>query len=199
MGRDKALLPVRGVPMIEIALEKLRTFCAAVSISGNRDDLAGYSNVVHETRMDAGPAAGIEAGLRAARQPWALFLPVDVPLVPADLLRRWCEEALRVNMTVSFLGVSQKQPAFCLLRRVRSESFTRMLDEGERRLEVLLNRTAETDDVASWMYDAYDLYGYPDYQGPDGQTLQKWFANLNTPEEFAAAERDRNTSSRLKY
>jgi len=189
MGRDKALLPFCGRPMVEIAVENLRGFCAEVSIAGNRDDLNRFAPVVHDERMDCGPAAGIEAGLNASRQEWAMFVPVDVPLVPGELLRRWYEEALRMNMTVSCLDISGKQAAFCLTRRERSASFTRVLEEGERKLEGLLNGAAEADHVASWMYDAYDLYGYPDYQGPDEQTLEKWFMNVNTPEELAAAER----------
>lgn len=189
MGRDKALLRFCGRPMVEIAVEKLSSFCAAVSIAGNRDDLADFAPVVHERRLEAGPAAGIEAGLIASEQPWAMFIPVDVPLVPVELLRRWCEEAIRMNMTVSYLGITQTQAAFCLMRRERSASLTRMLEEGERKLEGLLIRTAEADDCASWMYDAYDLYGYPDYRGPDEQTLERWFMNVNTPEELAMAER----------
>jgi molybdopterin-guanine dinucleotide biosynthesis protein A len=188
MGRDKALLELCGRPMAEIAVEKLRSFCAAVSIAGNRDELASFAPVVRETRLGVGPAAGVEAGLRSCAEEWAMFIPVDVPLVPGELLRRWCEEALRANMTVSYLGITHKQPAFCLMRRERLASFTRVLDEGERRLEVLLNRTAEADDCASWMYDAYDLYGYPDYRGPDDQTLERWFLNVNTPEELTTAE-----------
>jgi len=188
MGNDKALLELCGEPMVQIAVEKLRSFCAEVSIAGNRNDLSGFAPVVREARVEAGPAAGIEAGLRACAQEWAMFVPVDVPLVPRELLRRWCEEALRMNMTVSYLGISDKQPAFCLLRSERLASFTQVLDEGERKLEVVLNRTAEADDSASWMYDAYDLYGYPDYRGPDGQTLERWFLNVNTPEELLTAE-----------
>ncbi len=189
MGTDKALLRVGGVPMIQIAVEKLRSFCAEVSIAGNRNDLSGFAEVVNETRTDAGPAAGIEAGLRAAREPWAMFVPVDVPLVPAELLRRWSEEALRANRSVSFLGVVRKQPAFCLLRRERSDSFTRVVEDGERRLEVLLHETAKADNDDSWMYDEYDLYGYPEYRGPDEQTLERWFINVNTAEDLAGVER----------
>jgi molybdopterin-guanine dinucleotide biosynthesis protein A len=187
MGVDKALLKVGGVPMIEIAVEKLRSFCAAVSIAGNRDDLRGYAEIVHETRIDAGPAAGIEAGLKASREPWVMFIPVDVPLVPAELLRRWCEEALRVNMTVSFLAISRKQPAFCLMRRDQAQSFTHALDEGERRLEPLLSRTATEDKVGLWAYEMLELYAEPEY--PDERTWERWFMNLNTPEDLAEAER----------
>jgi molybdopterin-guanine dinucleotide biosynthesis protein A len=189
MGVDKALLKLGGVPMVEIALEKLRSFCAEVSIAGNRDDLSGYAEVVHETRVDVGPAAGIEAGLRAAREPWVMFVPVDVPLVPAELLRRWCEEALRVNMTVSYLHCFQSQPAFCLMRCERAASFTRALDEGERRVEVLVNRAAEIDDYASWAYEAYELYGNSYFGESEDEILGRWFMNVNTREDLEEVER----------
>jgi molybdopterin-guanine dinucleotide biosynthesis protein A len=190
MGVDKATMPFRGRPMVEIAVEKLRGLCTEVSIAGNRDDLVSYASVVSEERTECGPGAGVEAGLKACTQPWALFIPVDVPLVPAEFLRLWVEEALRVRMSVSFVGIYSvgKQPAFCLLQRERLGSFARLLDGGERRLEVLLNLAASKDGYASWMYDERDLYGYPDYRGPDEQTLASWFANVNTPEELAAAE-----------
>ena len=189
MGRDKALLRFRGRPMVEIAVDKLRSFCAEVSICGNRDDLAVFAPVVQESRLNTGPAAGIEAGLTACSQPWAMFLPVDVPLVPAEFLRLWVEEALRVDMSVSYLAAWSKQPAFCMLKRERARSFSALLDKGERALEPLLNFTAEADGVAFWMYDPYDLYGYPEYRGPDEVTLEHWFSNINTPEELESTER----------
>jgi molybdopterin-guanine dinucleotide biosynthesis protein A len=191
MGQDKALLRVGGRPMVEIAVEKLRMFCAEVSIAGNRDDLSGYAPVVREDRVDAGPGAGVEAGLKACKQPWAMFVPVDVPLVPAEFLRIWCEEALRVRMSVSYLGVTEKQPAFCLLQRERLASFTQLLDGGERQLELLLNLSASADGYASWMYDEWELYGnprHPDYQGPDEPTLERWFTNVNSPEDLAKVD-----------
>jgi molybdopterin-guanine dinucleotide biosynthesis protein A len=138
--------------------------------------------------MDCGPAAGIEAGLKASRQEWAMFIPVDVPLVPMEFLRLWAEEALRVRMRVSFLGVMGKQPTFCLLQREREASFSRLLEKGERRLEPLLHFTGEADGYPSWMYDERDLYGYPDYRGPDKDTLERWFLNINTAEELLIAE-----------
>ena len=188
MGEDKALLQFCGRPMVEIAVEKLRGFCAEVWIAGNREDLAGYAPAVRETRVGVGPAAGIEAGLRAAKEEWAMFVPVDVPLVPGALLKRWAEEAMRVGMTVSFLGIGGKQPAFCLLHRERLTSFAKSLDGGERRLEVLLNRSAEADGCASWMYDEYEVYGRVGDGTPDREMLERWFANVNTPEDLAEAE-----------
>ena len=191
MGQDKALLRVGRRPMVEIAVEKLRMFCAEVSIAGNRDDLSGYAPVVREDRVDAGPGAGVEAGLKACKQPWAMFVPVDVPLVPAELLRRWALEAMRDPMSVSYLGASfpnayWKQPAFCLLEQERQKTFSKLLDEGERGLEELLNRTAWADHQASFMYDEYELY--PKDQRPDEAIQERWFTNVNTPEDLARVD-----------
>lgn len=184
MGRDKALLELGGRALVEIAVEKLSSFCAQVSIAGNRDDLARFAPVVHEERLECGPGAGVEAGLKACAQPWALFIPVDVPLVPKELLRQWAEEALHVGTSISYLEFLHKQPAFCLLQRERQATFSRLLDTGERRLEVLLNRTAEADRSASSMYSDVELY--PEPQRPSADTLQHWFLNVNTPEDLAA-------------
>lgn len=184
MGVDKATVLFDGRPMVEIALEKLRGICAEVSIAGNREDLNGFAPLVREERVECGPGAGVEAGLMVCMQPWALFVPVDVPLVPAEFLRLWVEEALRVGMSVSYLGVLGKQPAFCLLQRERLASFSRLLDGGERRLEVLLQRAASDDGCSSQMYDERDLYGWPEYRGPDEATLERWFANVNTPDDL---------------
>jgi molybdopterin-guanine dinucleotide biosynthesis protein A len=185
MGVDKALLELQGRPLVEIAVEKLRSFCAEVSIAGNRDDLSGFAPVVHEERMECGPGAGVEAGLKAARQDWVMFVPVDVPLVPAEYLRMWVEEALRVGVGVSYLGITGvgKQPAFCLLQKERLAAFLGSMDSGERRLAVLLNKAASADGGAARMYCERDLCGYPD-DGPDEGTLERWFANVNTPDDL---------------
>ncbi len=189
MGEDKALLRVCGRPMVEIAVEKLREFCAEVGIAGNRDDLAEFAPVVREARLNQGPAAGIEAGLLVATQPWVMFIPVDVPLVPVGLLHRWCEETLRVGKCVSYLGMGGRmQPAFCLLQRDRLAAFTRVLNGGERRLEVLLNRSADADGYASWVYDEHELYGRIEDRAPREETLERWFLNVNTPQDLVEAE-----------
>jgi molybdopterin-guanine dinucleotide biosynthesis protein A len=173
MGVDKATLLFCGRPMIEIAVEKLRSFCAEVSIAGNRDDLAGFATVVHETRLESGPAAGVEAGLRAAKQDWVMFLPVDVPLVPADWLQRWAEDVLHQSdrgLQASNLFVEVNQPAFCMLRRECAESFSQGLESGERKLSRLLR--------LSGLHETYE----------PSSANSRWFLNINTPQDLAEAE-----------
>jgi molybdenum cofactor guanylyltransferase len=180
MGEDKALLGFCGRPMVEIAVEKLRGFCGEVTIAGNREDLAGFAPVVRETRVDAGPAAGIEAGLGAATEAWAMFMPVDVPLVPGEVLRGWAEAVVaREGVVASYLRCGRDQPAFCMLRSECGQRFSEALEGGERRLGVLLERASEG---FSWVYDL-DGRGGKDVAG-----RERWFANVNTPQELAEAE-----------
>lgn len=182
MGSDKARLPFLGRPMVELAVEKLRGFCAEVSIAGNRADLGEFAPVVPETRLETGPAAGIEAGLAASRQPWSIFLPVDAPLVPARLLRRWSEAVLAgQGLAASYLRCGGSQPTFCMVRAYCRERLSAGLDQGCRRLEELL-KIAGGGGI--WVCDAQDLA-----EVADQRSAAHWFTNINTPQELVLAER----------
>ncbi len=197
MGADKALLRFCGRPMVEIAVEKLRGFCADVGIVGNREDLAEFAPVVRETRLDAGPAAGIEAGLGVATQPWTMFIPLDVPLVPGEFLRRWADSVLDMAkvgpIALSHLWVSTEQPAFCMIRSDKEEAFRAALESGERRLALLFHCAEGTD--VHWVHDLYDIYGFRQYEGPATNTVDRCFMNVNTPEDLAKAEAWASSSS----
>lgn len=188
MGQDKALLRVRGKPMVAIAVEKLQQFCSQVSIAGNRDDLSLFAPVLREARLDAGPGAGIEAGLKASSHAWAMFIPVDVPLVPAGLLRAWVEDVMagssQKRSTGSYLRAEGRpQPTFCTLMRESQSAWTEMLDQGEHRLELILDRiqapgrnVVESVEAAQYEPRATPLL------------IKSWFRNVNTPEELSEAE-----------
>lgn len=189
MGADKALLEFRGRPLVEIALEKLREFCMEVSIAGNRDDLGGFAPVVREERVDCGPAAGIEAGLKASQQEWAMFVPVDVPLVPGELLRRWAEDVIALGgngMGASFLlSNAGREPAFCMVRRGCVAKVGAMIDSGLRRLDdVLLSIDGNEGD--SWV-EARSLAKYAAHK-PSELAVERWFLNVNTPEDLSVVE-----------
>lgn len=198
MGVDKALLEFRGRPLVEIALEKLREFCMEVSIAGNREDLSRFAQVVREERVDCGPAAGIEAGLKASQQEWTMFVPVDVPLVPGGLLRRWAnrviaanEDAEAVEAMGPLLGdrlkvLGRSQPAFCILRHEVLATVSSALDRGERRLEAIFDATRWDLGVAAMVeMEAAEI---EIDRKPTALQLEQWFSNVNTPEEFAIAE-----------
>ena len=177
MGQDKALLEFCGRPMIALAVETLRAVCAEVAISGNRDDLARWATVVHESRAGAGPAAGIEAALQAAKHGWVLMLPVDLPLMSAELLQGWVRAVLaRDDVRASYLHCEgEPHPALCLVHQECVTAFQEALDANDRKLTRIFARLGGrllVLDAATLMPDA-----------------ARCFANVNTPQELAAAER----------
>jgi molybdopterin-guanine dinucleotide biosynthesis protein A len=189
MGRDKALIELHGRPLVEIAVEKLRRFCTVVSIAGNREDLSSFAPVVVETRVDVGPAAGIEAGLQAAEQPWVMFVPVDVPMVPAQVLERWVEDALGMadlGLSAAYLMANDvRQPAFCLFRADSLGMVAEAIDGGRLRLNELVEAAGVAGDGFCMGVDASVFVG----EAATGTVVERWFANVNTPEEMAEVER----------
>lgn len=96
-GADKGLLPLRGRPLVEHVLERVRHQCARVLIVANRnlDDYARYAPVIRDKVSGcAGPLAGLAAVFgflcanRHALPSWLLTVPVDCPDPPHDLAAR---------------------------------------------------------------------------------------------------------------
>ena len=163
--------------MVETSVEKLWKFCSSVCIAGNREDLSRYAQVVRDEREDAGPAAGMEAGLLVAKEEWSIFLPVDVPLVPAELLWRWAEAVLERGVRASYLRCGEElHPALCLLHRDVLPVFRAVIEGDERRL----TRMLEGFGRGLWVAEATEF-------APEGAEVETWFANVNTPEDMARA------------
>ena len=163
--------------MVETSVEKLWKFCSSVCIAGNREDLSRYAQVVRDEREDAGPAAGMEAGLLVANEEWSMFLPVDVPLVPAELLRRWAEAVMERGVRASYLRCGEElHPALCLLHRDVLPVFRAAIEGDERRLTRILEGLGS----GLWVAEAAEF-------APEGAEVETWFANVNTPEDMARA------------
>jgi molybdopterin-guanine dinucleotide biosynthesis protein A len=90
MGRDKALLPWGGTDLLGHALDRLRAVTADVRILCGSElrYLDRGVPVLTDGVPDAGPLAGVLAGLGATDGRPGLFLAVDLPRVPVALLER---------------------------------------------------------------------------------------------------------------
>ncbi|MFQ5572361.1 MAG: molybdenum cofactor guanylyltransferase, partial [Rhodothermales bacterium] len=93
-GSEKARYPVAGRPMMVHVIEAVSSVTAALLLSV-REDTAGWLHhafpgvrTVTDRYDDAGPLAGLHAGLMEATTPWVLAVACDMPFVTADVLRR---------------------------------------------------------------------------------------------------------------
>jgi molybdenum cofactor guanylyltransferase len=209
MGRDKALLELAGKPLVHHAVTKLRRICMEVSILGGNSELAAYAPLVRDLHDGCGPMAGIEAALRSSKHDWNLILPVDVPFLPTFLLNDWLWSVLHEpvrDIRLSMLSVdSVPHPALLIIHREIAPHLTASLDRGYFKLlpvlrsaaaEIAARRKVEVGEVfAEMQWDDLRTSSAVDKLEPwhleneaQRKDRSRWFANLNTLEEFADAE-----------
>lgn len=212
MRQDKALLPLGGVPLIQRAVAKLRTLASEVFILGSRAELAPFASLVPDLRESCGPLGGMEAALSRTNCDWSLILPVDMPFLPSALLRSWVDSVIRQSAARAAIFVVDDvpQPALCLLHREMLPFLTLAAQEGRFKLYTAFAQAAQElalryglDPGQAFLCRPWDtaeaLIHFEQLQAEVGNrnTLSPaqrsasnlWFENLNTPEEFAEAQR----------
>jgi molybdopterin-guanine dinucleotide biosynthesis protein A len=168
MGRDKALLVFRGQTLVERALATLRQVTDEVAIVGDRPDLGRFAEIISDAACGVGPVAGLVAGLKHCTRDWAMFMPVDVPLLRGEILLRMIEAA----ETADALGLvpvadGLSQPLCLVLHRTLKDGLERQMLGGERKVMRALEGAAGSRLVQMPLSDS------------------EQFANLNTPEDVA--------------
>lgn len=91
MGRNKAWLELDGKPLLRLALDKVRALgIQEVFVSGRagEDYSALPCPVLFDQVPGLGPLGGIERGLAECTAPLLLVLPVDLPFLTTDFLRK---------------------------------------------------------------------------------------------------------------
>jgi molybdopterin-guanine dinucleotide biosynthesis protein A len=213
MGTDKALLKLAGRPLAWHAVTKLRRVCADVQILGSRPELAEFAPLVPDMQEGCGPLAGLETALGHSWREWNLFLPVDMPFLPSAFVDNWVRRVVaqenRGTRMAMFTVDGVPQPLFSLLHR----DVTLFVHDAMQRREYkvfpvlesagkeLAERQGVLPGVAfqnlPWDQNAQFSSGQSAKAGElwwtvtEAQQAAKhlWFANVNTPEEFAEAER----------
>lgn len=143
-GLDKGLVPWRGRPLAQHALERLAPQVGALLVNANRhlDAYAAFGVPVcpDATGDYAGPLAGWLAALEACRTPWLVTVPCDSPHFPADLVERLAAAARDAGADVAMAatvedGGLRSQPVFCLLGAHLAGSLREQLAAGERKVD----------------------------------------------------------------
>jgi molybdopterin-guanine dinucleotide biosynthesis protein A len=196
MGRDKALAEVAGHTLVELSLQKLRDLPlaepASVRIAGARSGLDRFATVVPDLHPGCGPLSGIEAALSAAIQPLAVFLPVDLPLVPSGFLRCLLERAVLSGALATYLRVAgREQPLCAIYHRDLLPFFTQAILRDEWKVTRAV-RTAVRElggGSPAERLDVFDLElllsANPELYGVSKAPWHLWFSNCNRPGDLA--------------
>ncbi len=162
MGRDKAALDYDGVSFLQHQINKLRRIgIQDIVIAGGQRAEDGTS-FVPDPFPDCGPLGGIAAGLSAIKNPSALVLAVDTPLVPEDFLQTLIERHTKGITVASFGG--KLEPLIGLYDKSLAELCAKTLRAGRHSVRSLFSETEITT---------------VDYSGDPGLLL-----NCNTPYDY---------------
>jgi len=115
LGTDKALAHLAGQPLIRIALEILAAAGLPSQIAGSRSNLAAFAPEIPDTFPDSGPLGGIHAALSVSTAELNLFLPVDLPLMPASLLTCLLQRAALTGQPVTATRLNGRLEPFPVL------------------------------------------------------------------------------------
>lgn len=176
MGRDKASLTWRGRSFARCvldALDEVSDDVMAVRRPG-QTPIAGAARTVFDRHCDAGPLAGLEAGLLVMHWEWAVVCPVDAPLVRTELLRllvRLTEGQGASAQAIVPVQDGRVHPLTGCYHRSTAGVFGRAVAAGRLRVSSALAQLRT-------LYVPEDVWRAID---PDGRS----FAVINTPEEYA--------------
>ena len=193
MGRDKALSPFAGEPLIARAVSTLREVGLPIAIAGAassaRASLVSYVPVVDDPQPGLGPLSGICAAMAATSARLAVFLPVDLPLLPSSLIAYLLHHAriTRHAVTVpSINGFIQTFPA--VLERSALPELQNELHSGQRGCFSAFRAAADGlgQPIASLAVELLAQSGQVSH--PLGLPPVRWFLNVNTPQDLHRAE-----------
>jgi len=172
-GVDKGLQVLRGRPMIEHVLERLRPQVGEVLINANQNleryGAWGCPVVTDAVGGFAGPLAGLHAGMRSTQQPLILTVPCDSPFLPLDLAARLEAGLVAAGADLAVAKTyDQPHPVFALVRTAVLPHLEAFLARGERKIDL-------------W-YASLRVVEVPF----DDQEAA--FSNINTPQDLARHE-----------
>jgi len=182
MGRDKALVCHNGTTMIERAVEALQHVTIRTIVVASTSDkyCVPGAEVIPDLYPGAGPVGGIVTGLTAAGPGCHLVLACDMPAVKEAILNRLLEAAQdyrKCDAAVPEIG-GELEPLCAAYRDTAAPKLAAFMESGRRSAREAMKRLS----IIKIPEEELQLLD------PDLST----FININTPDDLAALNDQRN-------
>jgi len=175
MGRDKALVPLGGIPLIEHVLRRAAGLAEEVLITTNRPADLAYLGVrlVPDREPGAGALPGLLTALEAAHGETVLLLACDLPFVCRPLLAHLLSLAHTADVVTPQWN-DNLEPLHAVYSRSCVDAARAAVQAGQQRVIDILPRVTQrvVDEAAIAEFD------------PDGWS----FFNINTPQDLRRAD-----------
>jgi molybdopterin-guanine dinucleotide biosynthesis protein A len=179
MGENKALKVFLGRPLIQRVVERLAPVADEVLITTNEPDAYRFLNLplFPDLRPGRGPLGGLYTALVSARHPHVAVVACDMPFASAPLL-------------VASAGFLQQDRADVVIAET-AEGFEPL--HAVYRREACIPAIESAMDAGQWRVISW--FPQVKVRRLTGDELRRYdpdglaFSNINTPAEFAAAEK----------
>jgi molybdopterin-guanine dinucleotide biosynthesis protein A len=189
MGADKAKVELAGRPLITHALQILRDASLPVSIAGTRPDLQNFAQIVNDPGTPAGPLGGICAALQVTSVTWAVFVPIDLPLLPPSLvalMRNIAQVTGDAVVVPSVNGFAQTFPA--VVNRAALAALKAELEAGRGGCFSAFRVAAKALGQQVRVLRTELLVQAGQLRHPDGMPVARWFFNINSAADLERAQ-----------
>ncbi|MCE5310330.1 MAG: molybdenum cofactor guanylyltransferase [Acidobacteriales bacterium] len=166
MGQDKSLLPFRGETLLDHIARQVLTATGSVTLVGAPERYTGLGyRAIPDHIPGCGPLGGVHAALSETRAEWNLIVACDMPQLDGAFLN-------------TLLSQAEQENCECLVP-VSAPGKTEPLCAAWHRTALAEVETALRNGVRC-MRDALKLLKTKHWPADPA-----WFANANTPQEWA--------------
>jgi molybdopterin-guanine dinucleotide biosynthesis protein A len=167
MGRDKALLPFRGVTLAQFVAAEVAAACGSATLVGDPETYGGLGfPTIPDALPGQGPLGGIVTALRHSASQWNVIVACDMPGISAEFV--WeilaAAEASGADVLVPAGPEGRPEPLCAAWNRRALPPLEAALEGGVRKLTDALQELR----AAAW-----------------NVAQVTHFANVNTPEDWA--------------
>jgi molybdopterin-guanine dinucleotide biosynthesis protein A len=188
MGRDKAVVLLGGQPLVVHTLGILRRAGLEATIAGGDAVLGEFAPVIPDGAAGQGPLSGICAALESSSAALAVFLPVDLPLLPDSAISFLLHHARVTGAPATLFSVNGFAETFpAVVARAALPALKRELEAGGRGCFSGFRAAARGLESELAILPVEMLVQAGQLFHPLRQPVGRWFLNVNTPESLRRA------------
>jgi molybdopterin-guanine dinucleotide biosynthesis protein A len=178
MGRDKAMLEIDGVTMLDRTMALIRGAGIEPAVVGAPQVFARAATalgVIEDEWPGAGPLGGIASALRASQLPWNLVVACDLPYLTREWLEFLLARGLRSTAdAVVPMNGGGPEPLCAMYAKSAEAPLVKAFESGVRGvIQGLTHIRVEYLELREW-------------KGFDSEGLL--FKNMNAPADYAEAQ-----------
>ncbi len=176
MGRNKAMLKLHDIPLIEKVYRTMATLFSDIVIVTNTPEEYAFipCRKTPDLYPGAGSIAGLHAGMAASNTGRIFVAACDMPFLNAGLIRMLCSHDMEAEAVVPLNSEGFFEPLHAVYAVSVMDTARDVIENGDKSILILLNR------IRTVLIPYEEICSIPGAKDS--------FRNINTPEEFRMAQ-----------